>query len=394
MTVSSTTIKVSYTGSTGTVFPYTFMIYEDSDIEVIKRSSAGVETTLSLAGGDYTVSGVGEASGGNVTLTTALDSGETLVLRSNIPALQSLDYQTGDDFPAESHEKGLDKLTRIAQQILEELDRCFKVAPSYTSSISAVLPEPSDGKALGWSGSTLTNIASPGALSVSAFAETLLDDTTADAARATLEAAGVDDPFWLTTWTNDPEFPGSAVSGKPAAACSTSARTWFVNQQFGVPSGKSFQYTLEVATDDDSAGQTLSLALDYATQAVLPIETMATLTTYSTTEILRMLDSSGNYVHDGRYYEVTGGGTTNSTLPTPPAVGSTVGFGSATLTARDGDFQQFASGSLAMPSTPGVFASHTFTSPLTGVSADVMCLRLRNDTSVGGEFYGLKATPS
>jgi len=80
MTISTTTIKNSYSGDdTTTVFAYAFKIATTADIEVIIRSSAGVETTKTLTT-HYSVSGAGVATGGNVTMDTAPVTGETLFL--------------------------------------------------------------------------------------------------------------------------------------------------------------------------------------------------------------------------------------------------------------------------------------------------------------------------
>ena len=49
MTISTTIIKNSYSGDASTtVFAYAFKIVTTADIEVIIRSSAGVETTKTL----------------------------------------------------------------------------------------------------------------------------------------------------------------------------------------------------------------------------------------------------------------------------------------------------------------------------------------------------------
>jgi len=80
MTISTTIIKNSYSGDASTtVFAYAFKIVTTADIEVIIRSSAGVETTKTLTT-HYSVSGAGVATGGNVTMVTAPASGETLLI--------------------------------------------------------------------------------------------------------------------------------------------------------------------------------------------------------------------------------------------------------------------------------------------------------------------------
>ena len=93
MTVSSTTTKNSYSGNgSTTVFAYGFKIFDDADLQVIIRSSTGTETTKTLTT-HYTVSGAGDASGGNVTFTTGNTpaSGETVVIRRNLTQTQSTD---------------------------------------------------------------------------------------------------------------------------------------------------------------------------------------------------------------------------------------------------------------------------------------------------------------
>ena len=64
MTISTTTIKNSYSGDgSTTVFNYTFKVTDEDHIEVLTRTSAGTESTKTLTT-DYTVSGVGDANGG------------------------------------------------------------------------------------------------------------------------------------------------------------------------------------------------------------------------------------------------------------------------------------------------------------------------------------------
>ena len=134
MTVSSTTVKNSYSGNgSTTVFAYTFKIFADSDLQVIIRSSTGTETTKTITT-HYTVSGAGDASGGNVTFTSGNTpaSGETVVIRRAVPQTQAIDYIANDPFPAETHEEGLDRATMTTQQVQEELDRSIKLSRTNT----------------------------------------------------------------------------------------------------------------------------------------------------------------------------------------------------------------------------------------------------------------------
>jgi len=134
MTISSTTVKNSYSGDGSTTsFNYTFKIFADSDLQVIIRSAAGTETVKTITT-HYTVSGAGNANGGSITFTAGNipTATETVVLRRAVPQTQAIDYIANDPFPAESHEEGLDRATMTTQQIQEELDRAIKLSRTNT----------------------------------------------------------------------------------------------------------------------------------------------------------------------------------------------------------------------------------------------------------------------
>ena len=102
MTISTTTIKNSYSGNgSTTAFAYTFPINTTSEITVIERSATGTETVKSEGSGstNYGIADNG-ASGGTITMVTAPASGTTLVLRRNTDLTQETDYVANDPFPA------------------------------------------------------------------------------------------------------------------------------------------------------------------------------------------------------------------------------------------------------------------------------------------------------
>ena len=139
MTVSTSTAKAGPYAGSGTTGPFTvpFRFLENSHLRVIKRSTTGVETDLVLTT-DYTVSGAGSASG-TVTLTRPLLTGEKLTILRNVPLTQDADYVAGDAFPAETHERALDKLTMITQQLAEQAGRSIK-APITDGALNMTLP--------------------------------------------------------------------------------------------------------------------------------------------------------------------------------------------------------------------------------------------------------------
>ena len=134
MTVSTTIVRKIYSGDgSTTTFAYVFKIFATSDLQVIIRSATGVEL-LKQIDTDYTLTGVGNTSGGNVVFESGKipTNTETVVLIRNVPQTQAIDYIANDPFPAETHEEGLDRATMTIQQMQEELDRSFKVSKTNT----------------------------------------------------------------------------------------------------------------------------------------------------------------------------------------------------------------------------------------------------------------------
>ena len=164
MTISSVTVKNSYSGNgSTTAFNYTFKIFADSDLQVIIRSSTGIETVKTITT-HYTVAGAGDANGGSVTFTSGNipASGETVVLRRAVPQTQAIDYIANDPFPAESHEEGLDRAMMTLQQVQEELDRSIKLSRTNTMTSTEFTNSATDraGKVLGFDSAGELNVTS------------------------------------------------------------------------------------------------------------------------------------------------------------------------------------------------------------------------------------------
>ena len=134
MTVSSTTTKSSGNGDgSNNTFPYAFKVFSEDDLKVIIRASNGAETVKTKTT-HYTVTGVGNTNGGNVVFTSGNIpvSGETVVIRREAPLTQTTDYVANDPFPAVTHENALDKLTFLAQQQQDDIDRSIKLSRTNT----------------------------------------------------------------------------------------------------------------------------------------------------------------------------------------------------------------------------------------------------------------------
>lgn len=143
MTISSTTNTVSYTGNgSTTAFPVTFVFFgtaTSAEIEVVEVVIATGAETVKSNGTHFTVSG-GSGSTGTVTAATAPASTVKWVINRNTTQTQETDYVENDPFPAESHEKALDRLTAIAQEQERTLTRTAQLPDGYTGSFDPTLP--------------------------------------------------------------------------------------------------------------------------------------------------------------------------------------------------------------------------------------------------------------
>lgn len=127
MTLASANNRNEYTGDcTRTIFPYTFRILDQAHLDVY------VDCTLQTITTHYSVTNAGSVSGGNVVMVTAPNRDKSVVIVRDVPVTQTTDYVEGSRFPAESHEKALDKLTMIAQQHAEKLGRAIKLPVTST----------------------------------------------------------------------------------------------------------------------------------------------------------------------------------------------------------------------------------------------------------------------
>ncbi len=117
MTVQTTECRVDYAGdgsSTSFAVPWQFFLTTDL-VVILRAEDDGTEDEQEIAT-DYTVAG-GEGSTGAVTFLSAPSSAVTVSILRDTARLQSTDYVDYDAFPAESHERALDRLTFQTQEL-------------------------------------------------------------------------------------------------------------------------------------------------------------------------------------------------------------------------------------------------------------------------------------
>jgi hypothetical protein len=188
MTVSTSTTKSQYTANgVTTAFTGNFRILDQSHVQVVLTSVAGVDTVQTI-GTNYTVTGVGGATF-TVTFVAAPANGVRVTLARDVPLTQGLDLVLNDEFPSTELETALDKVTMIAQQISEASSRSLQ-SPVSDTTAPGPLPTAADraSKILAFdaSGNPIATTTGLGPAVVSAFGATLVDDVNAAAARTTL----------------------------------------------------------------------------------------------------------------------------------------------------------------------------------------------------------------
>ena len=113
---------------TATVFPFRFTIEDKHQVRVVQADALGAEQDLALDV-DYTVTMNSDGTG-RVTLAQPLPTGYALALLSAIPATQERAFYNNTPYYQEQIEGGLDKTTRLIQQIQEKVERSVKLSPT------------------------------------------------------------------------------------------------------------------------------------------------------------------------------------------------------------------------------------------------------------------------
>lgn len=135
----ATLFNESVANGVTTSFPYQFMIASADDMAV---ELDGVATTTG-----FTVTGVGDANGGNIVFSAAPANGVKVLRYLNSKLNRTEDYQQFGDFNAETVDREFDRLWLAMQSHALKLGLCVR-AP--ISSTSGILPDPAANNVIGW----------------------------------------------------------------------------------------------------------------------------------------------------------------------------------------------------------------------------------------------------
>jgi len=195
--VSDDTPRVSYTATSGqTAFTVPFAFLEEDHLEVYQNDTLRTLTT------HYTVTGEGDEDGGTVTLVTGATAGDSIVIVRSVPYELTTHIPLAGALDVAALNLQFTLLVMMMQQFDTDRVRSLRQPESDVTDLNELgTASERASKYLFFNASGQPTLVSSVSTSVAAtaFMLTLLDDTTAAAARATL---GITDQSSYTGLSN------------------------------------------------------------------------------------------------------------------------------------------------------------------------------------------------
>lgn len=185
MTIPTDASAAQYTGNgVTTTFNYGGRVLEAVHMDVY------LDGVLQPSLSGYSVLNVGSPTS-DIQFSVAPANGVVVTLDNNPPITQQADYVEGDDFPAATHERALDKLTVIAQRLKSTITRTLRFPITDASSLTGELPNAATRalKVLGFDALGNPDVFNSDAQNV-VLAQAAATEAAAQAAIATAAAAG------------------------------------------------------------------------------------------------------------------------------------------------------------------------------------------------------------
>src|SRR3990167_1911971 len=121
--------RIQYIASASqTVFPYPFPIFDAADIAVYDESTLQVLTT------HYTVGGVGNDLGGDITFLTGRTAGNVITIYRDTSIARTSDFQQNGQLGSSSVNDELDRRVIVEQELKSAIARTVKLSPLDTST--------------------------------------------------------------------------------------------------------------------------------------------------------------------------------------------------------------------------------------------------------------------
>lgn len=151
MTIPAGETSISqWTGNgSADTFDYEFKIAAKGELKVTTTDTAGTDTVLTVDV-DYSVAGIGQDGGGQITLTAgALANQYTITLEDNVQVSQETPYGNQSAFFGKSHENSFDKLTRLIKRAFNNSVRAILIPGSTPTTFNNTLPTTVAGRLVG-----------------------------------------------------------------------------------------------------------------------------------------------------------------------------------------------------------------------------------------------------
>lgn len=139
----SLVVKDVYTGS-GTTgpFDYSFRIDSESQLKAYTLYQ-GVATLLTGGGTDYTVSNIGNAAGGSITLTSSLASGRKLVIFYSPQIQPTAEFIGLPRIPQGTLDREIQRIFAAIAAVNQKVAKCVQFVDAFDdSTFTPTLPDP------------------------------------------------------------------------------------------------------------------------------------------------------------------------------------------------------------------------------------------------------------
>jgi hypothetical protein len=151
VSVANQIVEALYDGPGQTTFaiPFQFLANDGPSVVAVAKIDklTGARTKLTLST-DYTLPAAVGLDPVNVVLVNALPTGIFLHVYRQTPITQTASYQDTGIFPAKTHERALDRLTLITQELAARVKRSFMISSAEIGKVDPVLGLGADGMLL------------------------------------------------------------------------------------------------------------------------------------------------------------------------------------------------------------------------------------------------------
>lgn len=200
MSISSTD-RIAGPFTSGTVLPFSFVVFVPADVRVVKTSADGEILPDLVSPADYSVTvnpDQNVSPGGQVTLTSAITGGASVVVTSRLKNTQPVTITNLGAFLPETLNKAFDRQCILTQQVATKVEASLQFPVSDANAQTPVLPPASvrANQAIIFDGNGNVGVGAVASASVSVAMQPVVAAGTLAAARTALGASTVGDSLF------------------------------------------------------------------------------------------------------------------------------------------------------------------------------------------------------